>query len=168
MPISVHDDFFQKSLIDHCAHYSLKMTQARGRMMFTSLAWGEEVRHDSPPVLIHPLPQEHTLTNQITEVLDAKLGLRPKANQILFYYWPTHSYIPWHNDPSVKAGITIYLNKQWSRDHGGLFLYEEHDTIRGIVPKYNTCVVQQGGVLHSTTPVLPKGKLRCTLQIWID
>lgn len=168
MPITVYENFFERKLFDHCNHYSQKIISTRHRMLFTSMCWGEEVVHDSPPVLIHPLPEAHTLHQQITAVITAKTTYTPSPQNIMFYYWPVHSYIPWHNDAHMKAGITIHLNEKWSRNDGGLFLYEEQGKIQGIVPKQNLCVMQEGGVMHCTTPVLPRGKLRCTIQVWID
>lgn len=167
MPITVIEDVFDTALINHCTHYSRKILQEKHRMLFTSFAWPHEVVHDSPPVLVHPVPKSHELHGKITRAIEEKTGHTPTPESILFYYWPTHSYIPWHTDVHMKAGITVHLNERWDRDSGGLFLYEDEGIIKGIIPKRNLCVMQEGGVPHCTTPVLPRGKLRCTLQIWI-
>lgn len=167
MTISVHDDFFESSLLNDIVKHSTTIPKVRGRMMFSNMTWEQNVVHDSTPVLIHPLPEQESLHGRILAAVQDKLGLKPDSNSILFYYWPTYSYIPWHNDGMYKAGITVYLNKHWSKDDGGLYLYEEHSKIHAIVPKHNLCLVQTGGVLHSTTPVLPRGKLRRTLQMWV-
>ena len=168
MTVSIYEDFFEKSVLNDIVNHSDWVLRARSRMMFTSMTWGQDVIHDSPPVLIHPLPSNDRLRAVIADAITAKVKYTPSENNILFYYWPVNSYIPWHTDVNGVGGMTVYLNKQWSRDNGGLFLYEDQGKINGIVPKQNLCVLQTGRTMHSTTPVLPRGKLRCTLQVWLS
>ena len=165
--IKTFDNFLPTELFNRTSDYAMRiLTKQRGRMLFSSYTWGQEVVHDSPPVLAHPLPLESELYKPLHDAVYEKCGAYPGKNQILFYYWPVHSYIPWHNDGEDPA-VTVHLNRQWDVDKGGLFLYNEGEGIRGIVPKPNLGVFQTGGTQHATTPVLPRGKLRCTLQVWL-
>ena len=71
----------------------------------------------------------------------------------MIYYWPVGSYIPWHNDGHARFTATVYCNRYWDRDWGGLFLYEEKDKILAEVPEWNKLVVQTDKDWHSTTSI---------------
>ena len=71
----------------------------------------------------------------------------------MIYYWPVGSYIPWHNDAHASVTATVYCNRYWDRDWGGLFLYEKGDNILAEVPEWNKIVIQTDKDWHSTTSV---------------
>lgn len=166
MKVTEYKSFLSDQLYDECWKYSTDVLARRDASFFTNSTWAPDIVHDSGVVLVHPLQYQSTLYNAIKQTVSSKAGIDVGNNQILFYYWPAYSYIPWHNDDHVNAGITIYLNPMWNRNNGGLFLYESNQGIRGIVPEPNKCVTQQGGVPHATTPVMPRGGMRHTIQLW--
>lgn len=135
-------------------------------LLYSNYVWPDNIVHDSMPVLCHRIPISSVIFKKISEAVYNQVEMQ--ARHILLYYWSVYSYIPWHDDGHQHAGLTIYLNKKWDRDDGGLFLYNEGDGIRGVVPSPNLGVFQNSGILHSTTPVLPRGKLRQTIQVWFN
>ena len=102
----------------------------------------------------------------LLEVLQKKItanfnGYKIKAAS--FYYWTEFSYIPWHDDASHDAAITIYLSEHHEND-GGYFMYKKmvhtengpKPEIVAIPPKINRAIFQAQGVQHATTAVNAK------------
>ena len=88
--------------------------------------------------------------------------------QIAYYAWMRNSGIALHDDgaPHYSFGATLYLNKDWDADYGGLFVYEE-DGIKVILPEFNTMVVNDNRTPHRVTNVSPlSNQTRISLQIW--
>jgi len=110
-----------------------------------------------------------TLTEIILEDLDDVL---PSMNHklIKYFVWLPNSGISKHTDYTYKFGSTIYLNESWDINDGGLFLYENAtDDWRVHIPRYNTMVVNDTGLVHMVTPVSAFAKHnRYTIQIFGD
>jgi len=84
--------------------------------------------------------------------------------------YPTGTKLPYHIDTSI-ASMTIFLNKKWRADDGGIFQWVEESGIKGVVPKYNCGVYaifdsQQQGAEHGATEVIGKDH-RAVLQIFL-
>ncbi|AMO43037.1 hypothetical protein R1080702_023 [Cyanophage S-RIM32] len=77
-----------------------------------------------------------------------------------------------HEDKSHFFGATIYLNKVWYTNAGGIFLYETEETkttgiMNAIVPQKNLMVVNDKHERHLVTPVsFNVPEFRFTMQIW--
>jgi hypothetical protein len=86
--------------------------------------------------------------------------------------WHRGSYIPWHNDSDHSIGATIYLNKDWDVEDGGLFVYSETgnvDNLKCIYPCYNTLVINESNEWHHVSLVNYHANTeRTTIQIWIE
>ena len=82
------------------------------------------------------------------------------------------SYITWHDDKSYQYNGTIYLNRNWNTNDGGIFLWRDNHTneIRGIEPLYNTMVVNSYSDddpcnYHCVTSIVPDvDESRITIQ----
>ena len=100
----------------------------------------------------------------------AKL-LPPTSNLMIQHYlWMRNSGIAWHEDSHKKFGATIYLNKEWHVNWGGIFLYavenrSPQDELKAVFPAHNTMIVNDLQEYHAVTPVNVK-VVRTTLQIW--
>lgn len=84
--------------------------------------------------------------------------------------YPKGSSCPEHIDTAIGA-MTVFLNKSWSVDKGGLFQYLHKDQWHTVIPKFNCAVyslydVQQTGPEHKVTEVLTDD-VRCVLQIFM-
>ena len=88
---------------------------------------------------------------------------------IMIYYWTKLSYIPWHEDPGLNAGFSLYLNETWDKDWGGYFMYElEEGQIKALIPTRNTAVIQEGNVPHSVSTINMDSEIRISLQVFFD
>ena len=86
----------------------------------------------------------------------------------MYYIWPPMSHIGWHNDEKWVAGASIYLNKTWDKNDGGLFLYREKDQNKFIVPEYNMCVVNENHTDHAVSALASHGPHRLSVQIFCE
>ena len=88
---------------------------------------------------------------------------------IQYCIWQVNSGINLHNDYLHDIGATIYLNKNWDINNGGIFLWkEDHSNFyKGLVPKQNTMVINNKNQPHLVTSInhYPE-KFRYTIQIW--
>jgi Rps23 Pro-64 3,4-dihydroxylase Tpa1-like proline 4-hydroxylase len=88
-------------------------------------------------------------------------------------------YIKWHHDyePDVMReakylGVTLFLNKQWSDDYGGHYLYKNHplDTTGYFVsPIDNRLVINYTDLFHAVSCVSqnsnsPRHSLQCFIH----
>ena len=141
---------------------------ARGRGFSRSNHhWDPVIVRASQPVLVRDYEPE------LARLILAKLRDRGVVEDldyiVMNYAWSRLSYIPWHNDAKHCTAITIFLNPQWDRDWGGLFLYRdgEESGFRGIEPRFNTGLRNDGNLEHATTPVaIDAPEPRFTLQLF--
>ena len=83
------------------------------------------------------------------------------------FLWNSLSGINEHDDTHYTFGATLYLNKNWNINWGGLFLYKEENEWKAIVPEFNTIVFNFNYTDHLVTLVSPTIKEpRQTVQIW--
>jgi hypothetical protein len=168
MPINVIDNFLSEDLYEECiltAEYLL----TKGENTFcTNRWWDIDIRKDSYPVFVHSIQQQSDLHHKIKTTIENKTKSSVLGDNIMFYYWTRHSYIPWHTDQTYKGALTIYLNRNWHEDFGGYFLYEDKKEIKAILPKRNLGIIQYDGVRHSTTPVNFDGDIRYTIQAFLQ
>jgi hypothetical protein len=148
----------------------LKDTISNGKNKWlNSYWWAEKIVRKSNPVNILPI-ENSKLKNNITKDL-IKLNEFKKVNfkKIIYYIyiWDRGSYIPFHSDEGNKLAATIYLNDIWNKDDGGIFLYEEENQIKGILPEYNKIVINNNFLNHTVTMIVPTAEHpRVTLQIF--
>jgi Rps23 Pro-64 3,4-dihydroxylase Tpa1-like proline 4-hydroxylase len=110
----------------------------------------------------------NSLKHRIETELKSKLP--PFTNLLVQHYiWLRGSGISKHHDTGHGFGATVYLNEEWDINYGGIFLWKEKtasDYI-GIVPTYNSMVVNTTKEEHLVTPIsLNSPQLRYTIQIW--
>jgi len=164
--IEKHYDFFSRELIEKCSDYSIKSYNNPEISFRTNRTWDPSIVLDSFPVLIFNLSDKDILNQEITTEIYNKLGIKPVS--VMFYYWTKFSYIPWHSDGIYKSALTVYLNLEWDLNWGGYFVYKKQNEDEGTVipPFYNLGILQCGGVMHCTTPVLSPTECRRTMQMF--
>ena len=87
---------------------------------------------------------------------------------IQYFIWQNNSGIAFHADGNYRSGATIYLNEDWDKNFGGLFVWQEegNEIMKAIAPKRNMMVLNNKREFHSVTPISPLCKeFRCTIQI---
>ena len=79
-----------------------------------------------------------------------------------------------HNDSHVGLGATLYLNKFWDINWGGLFVWKDKDEkkeykLNAIFPKQNMLIINDECELHLVTPTAATIPYpRITIQIWYE
>ena len=147
--IKIYKDFFDPDCLKYIEESIEKSKNtANLRTSYPSNAWQPNIIHESTPVIVYDLFDADILLKPLKEVIDIE-----REVHFMIYYWPVGSYIPWHDDVHASFTATVYCNRYWDRNWGGLFLYEEGDKILAEVPKWNKLVVQTDKAWHSTTPV---------------
>ncbi len=170
MPIKKYENFLSEELYEECIETAKYLLTLGGNTFSTNRWWDFGIRKDSYPVFIHTINKESELYLALKNTIETKTGFTINEDNIMFYYWTRHSYIPWHDDAiKYKGAMTIYLNREWHEDFGGYFLYKDRDhEIKAIMPKRNLALMQYDGVIHSTTPVNYDGDLRITIQTFLE
>lgn len=84
--------------------------------------------------------------------------------------YPKGSSCPRHMDVAIGA-MTVFLNRKWSQDKGGLFKYQDNNEWITVTPKYNCAVYtlynkQTQGPEHAVSEVLTDD-VRCVLQVFM-
>jgi hypothetical protein len=163
--LRIFDNFFDEALYNECYDYSTSCFESSVISLRTNLNWEQNIRKDSSLVLVHDLSNKNDLYKKINDIVKTKCQVNSIKN-IMFYYWTQGSHIPWHNDGCHNGGITIYLNKVWDEDWGGIFLCKDDETINGFYPKQNRSIMQVGGIEHSVAPTTKNSDIRFTIQIF--
>ena len=168
MQVTQYDNILSEELYNEVYVYTEKLISEKKTQFTTNIAlWGDNIVKSSTPILRYVFSdREEVLFNKIKLELESKTPY--KVNFILLYLWTNLSYIPWHNDTHKDAGLTIYLNKNWDKDWGGYFLYEEKNEIKALLPKKNFGVLQEGGVMHSVSTINIGAEYRMTLQTFFN
>ena len=171
-------DVLSDSLADRL--YEFGSSIAKGTYYFseplkiwTNAAWSEDIVQDSSMVLCIQMPNHFAIEYQ-NELESKGLFDKTKDKQLvdsksaMIYVWSKNSYIPTHNDAVYSKAITIYLNKNWSYNDGGLFHWQDSESLvwNSISPTYNKAVVNDSGYLHGITPVKSK-EFRITAQTFL-
>ena len=163
--LRIFDNFLDDALYKECYEYSTSKLSSPEISFRTNHFWEPRIVKDSNLVLIHDLSPDNDLHQKISDTIKQKCNL-DTLKSIMFYYWTQGSHIPWHNDGIYKGGLTIYLNKSWDEDWGGIFLYKDGNNIGGYYPKPNRSIMQCGGIPHSVAPTSINSDIRLTIQIF--
>jgi Rps23 Pro-64 3,4-dihydroxylase Tpa1-like proline 4-hydroxylase len=87
-----------------------------------------------------------------------------------FHVFQYYSGVAAHDDGTRTFGATIYLNKDWDVNWGGIFLWKENEKdeiLKGVLPKPNMMVLNDETQIHMVTPISPDCKEpRISIQIW--
>lgn len=164
--IQVIDNFLEPEYIEKVRLYVEK--HLSDPMWNTNLSWGGDIRISSTQVSCFSLLKNKQLCNHVSKKY--KLLYPELKNKKLvsysFYIWHKLSYIPFHDDGGKFLSSTIYLNEEWNKNFGGLFLYEKDNEIKCIYPSFNRCVVNTNKLSHGTSLTSIDAPYRTTLQIF--
>lgn len=83
------------------------------------------------------------------------------------HYMEKGSGIQWHDDTKWTYGATYYLNKNWSSDWGGEFMFADK-TSHGFLPVVaNSLAVVKSPFVHKVNTVLSPIMPRMSIQIFM-
>jgi hypothetical protein len=85
-----------------------------------------------------------------------------------FNHWKIGSSAPMHYDSHSSFSATFYLTKDWHYEYGGYLLWQDGEhTLKGFIPKLNTCALNTEKCLHGITTVTSKAPTdRFTIQVF--
>ncbi len=166
--IKVFNNFLPKDLTDVVLNYVGHHSRSNVWGV-SNLTYHPNLIGSSAPIFSMQFTE--TIFKQIKDVYQKKFK-EFKNKQFLIEYklYSPMSYITWHGDDGYLAGSTIYLNRQYYENDGGLFLYKEkNNVIKGIEPKFRSMVLNyKDKNQHAVSMVVPSPKfLRETLQVFI-
>ena len=138
-------------------------------------SWDDTVKSYSlGDVLVLDIPQP--LTDKLNDELFKKYFYLqfPKLKEVSYQFsvWNNLASINLHDDIQHIFGSTLYLNKTWEVDWGGLFVWKDKEEpiegkMNSLCPQQNMLVVNNDRELHAVTSVSPFApESRFTIQIW--
>jgi Rps23 Pro-64 3,4-dihydroxylase Tpa1-like proline 4-hydroxylase len=164
--ITVKNNFLDETFIDDFIKNIIKESQEYKPLCKSNINWGENIVKNSSLVLAYEINKENLnyIKSKFIELND-----KFKDKEIVghFYIWTKGSYIPMHNDSNYEYGCTIYLNKYWNIDWGGLYIWKENDKLNIEKPEFNKLIINKGNTKHGTTLLnynVPEERL--TIQIF--
>jgi hypothetical protein len=151
-------NFLDESTIDSIINkYESSKTKANFRINHYGF-WGKTLADGSfgPVYMLHLDEYAPTIENKIWESLPQFKGYYPYS--LFLHIWEPGSQINWHDDIHDKSWeeltTTIYLNKNWDINWGGLFLCKESSdspTGQWFAPVHNQLSWFVPPVWHATT-----------------
>jgi hypothetical protein len=166
--IKVFKNFIPEDLVSEINRYT--GSRAKSNVWsISNLTYSQDLVEGSTPIFCMSLHEDivkkiiKLYTKQFKEFKNKKFNMDYKI------YSP-NSYITWHGDNEYLAGSTIYLNKEYYENDGGIFLYkDEKNDIRGLEPTYRSMVLNyKDKNRHCVTAISPRPRfLRETIQIFI-
>ena len=163
--ITIKNNFLDEIFINNFIQNIIKESQEYKPIWKSNINWGENIVKGSSLVLAYEIKKEELnyIKSKFVE-LDDKF----KDKEIVghFYIWTRGSNIPMHNDSNYEYGCTIYLNKHWEIDWGGLYIWKEENKLNVEKPEFNKLIINKGNTKHGTTLLnynIPEERL--TLQI---
>jgi len=166
MAIKIYKNVLTEEIIQEV--YNYLDNNAYRNVWRSTIYWKDNLKAKNPTsLLVTDLPiflSEQVISHFVK--LDKKF--KKYKHHCMFYIWPPMSSIAFHNDDKWKMGASIYLNKTWDRNDGGLFLYTENGKNKFYVPEYNTCVVNTDHTDHAVSALASHGPHRLSLQIFSE
>ena len=166
MGITIKHNFLEVSFLNKLLESIVKESQGYKPIWKSNINWGENIVKGSSLVLAYELKDIHLeyIKNKFIE-----LNSIFKDKDIVghFYVWTKGSQIPFHNDNNYTHGCTLYLNKYWDVDWGGLYLWLENDKLNTEKPEFNKLIINTNNIRHGTSVVNYNApEERITLQIF--
>jgi hypothetical protein len=128
--------------------------------------WSEYLKSSSTPILRYVMnDSDLELLNFLKKEIEKKIPYY--VDDVIIHIFPKLSYIPWHDDGSHSAALTIYINEKWEVNWGGYFMYKINDELLAIKPKRNLAVLQNGGLPHCVTTTNIDSDFRISIQCFL-
>ena len=166
--ITKKNNFLDETFINNFIQNIIKESQEYKPIWKSNINWGENIVKGSSLVLAYEINKENL--NYIKSKF-IELNNKFKDKEIVghFYIWTKGCHIPMHNVSNYEYGCTIYLNKYWDIDWGGLYIWKEGDKLNIEKPEFNKLIINKGNTKHGTTLLnynVPEERL--TLQIFFN
>ncbi len=140
-------------------------SQLKEPVLLTSKNWDENLKIGIDG-LVKVFPVNDSISKLIRKILVKKVhNTRLYNMNFVYQVMPYQAGISKHCDDTHHFAATLYLNKVWDINYGGIFIYEDNLTLKAHCPTYNTLIVNDNKALHLVTPVTKAATTaRVTLQ----
>ena len=170
--MKIHEDVLSPELLEICLQ-ELKLYQESRVWGISTCIWAEELQEGVVGNVSMRFLSEETsiLVNESLKEYFPQTGHRYEMTY-QYYIWNKMSGISNHDDGAYNFGGTLYLNKTWDANWGGLYVWKDKDEekeykLNAICPKQNMLVVNDECEVHSVTTIAPTIPYpRITIQIW--
>jgi hypothetical protein len=171
--IQEYSDFLPVEIAEELYNYGVSVAKHHviPRALWTNLTWHDSLTDGSSLVLcIRPTEElEKKIEDLLLEkgILDLSTDQRITQTGAAINVWGRGSFITEHTDHNYSKAVTVYLNKDWIFNHGGIFHWKSLETgdWYSVSPHFNKAVVNGGGIPHGISPV--QSDYRITLQIFV-
>tara|TARA_R100000908_G_scaffold51861_1_gene27136 strand:- start:873 stop:1370 length:498 start_codon:yes stop_codon:yes gene_type:complete len=152
-----------QEVLDDCEKF-LEDSLGENVWACSELFWDDSLKvGDTGVVTMTNLPND--LRNSVLKCIDPFLPPYKQA-EVQLYVWHKNSGISMHDD-NGRYGCTIYLNKEWDINWGGIFIWYDGEELKALNPTYNMMVLNTHNEDHMVTTVSPfSDDFRYSLQIW--
>ena len=170
--MKIHEDVLSPELLEICLQ-ELKLYQESRVWGISTCIWAEELQEGVVGnVSMRFLSEETSIL--VNEALKKYFPQTGHHYEMIYQYyiWNKMSGISNHDDGSYNFGGTLYLNKTWDANWGGLYVWkdkheEKEYKLNAICPKQNMLVVNDEREVHSVTSISSSIPYpRITIQIW--
>jgi hypothetical protein len=166
--IKAFNDFISESLVGEVSNYVNEHCK-KNVWGVSNLNYDPQLIESSAPIF--SLRLHESIDKKIKKTYTDKFPeFKNKVFLIEYKIYAPLSYITWHGDDVYLAGSTIYLNRGYYKNDGGLFLYKDKkNAIKGIEPKFRSMILNyKDKNEHCVSMISPSPKfLRETLQVFV-
>jgi Rps23 Pro-64 3,4-dihydroxylase Tpa1-like proline 4-hydroxylase len=103
-----------------------------------------------------------SIFHHLSRELFIRFKINPVGLHLNIHFMKKDCYINDHSDSHVDFAFTVYFNKNWVMEDGGIFQFIKDDVTYGILPEYNKMVMIRD-TKHRVSRV-NKDKCRITIQ----
>ena len=121
--MKIYNNILSNSLMDECL---LELADKRNYMCWglSDFTWDSKLLVGVTGVCAMTFVSDEIKAKMVTELSTINPLFSKYELATQFYVWNKNSGIAAHNDGVYKFGATIYLNKNWKADYGGIFIWE--------------------------------------------
>lgn len=162
--VDIHRQVLDQQTLTRCVNEMNELTNSK--WYCSAMVWPDLLRRGQTGLITHT-PVSRELAAAIKKQV-APYMPEHKDLDMHHYLWHKYSGISMHDDPGHLFGATLYLNKNWDINYGGIFIWRDVDgSLHAVSPEYNTMVVNSKKRYHMVSMVSPlANEYRQTIQIW--
>lgn len=161
MKTTIINEVLSRELISEIKQYPSHVNAVQTNLT----AWPGRLVQLSGPIILYTLPDD--ICSKLRTEINLKTPIPAEWEMIATYTLGSRfSYVPWHDDANHLRSLTIYLNEEWDRDWGGMFVYEDEDQLSAVLPSFNRALMFTPPLWHSVSPVTLSAPIRHSIQIF--
>ena len=171
--MKIHEDVLPPHLLKKCLE-EFREYQQQQVWGISTLYWEEFLQDSSVGSVSLRFLSEETSVEVHKELNKYYPSEHNDETLYQYYVWNKMSGISNHNDGMYNFGATLYLNKLWESNWGGLFVWKDKNEkkeykFNTICPQQNMLIINDEHEMHLVTPTASTIPYpRITIQIWFE